>query len=215
MPAKRILRKYTINDAELKQRGTHLISSMERDAEAFTTRNIGAPERDALTDLLETFFDIPDEIESRGYITSAVQDKEELANRMRTAIGRIRLIAESHYGLSGKYRRFGFAYMQRLNDDGLHRLGRRIVRIGTELLPELSAHGLTTDMLNDLQSLTDAYDQALETIHDRETASLIHTEERVTHGNAIWDIMSRFALVGKGLFQDNDEARYKSYVLNR
>jgi hypothetical protein len=215
MPAKRILRKYSITDAALKQRGDQLVNDMNRDAEAFATRNIGAPERDALTDLLETFFDIPDEIEGRGSITAAVEEKEELADKLKTTISKIRVIAESLYGLSGKYRRFGFAYMQKLTDEGLHRLARRVLRIGTELLPELSARGLTLEMLNNLQSLTDAYDQALETIHDRETASVIHTEERVAHGNSIWDMMGRYALVGKSLFFDTDEVRYKSYVLDR
>jgi hypothetical protein len=213
MPAPKHSRRYPLSDAALKQRGDALLNCMERDADFFATRNIGTAEMNGLKDLLEEFADLPDEVENRGLLTAAVEKREELAQQLRRQIASIRNIAAGTYGNAGAYRRFGFAYMHKLDENGLHRLGRRVVSIGTELLSELSAKGLTQEMLDALEALNNAFDDAIEVVHQTNVAGELDTEVRIKKGNAIWTTMASFALAGKGLFQDTDAARFRHYVL--
>lgn len=197
----------------LKQRGDALLVSMERDEDAFLTRNIGEAERNTLRGMLEDFANHPDEVEGRGFVTAMVEKRDELAVQLRRQLSAVRNIAESCYGRRGSFGRFGFRGMQKLDENGLHRLARRVVNIGTELLAELAAKGLTEEMLSAVQATNTAFDAAIDAVYDAGADSELHTEMRIEKGNAIWAIMAGFALAGKGLFQDSDEARYRSYVL--
>lgn len=213
MPPKTPTRRYPYSDATLKQRGDLLVENMERDSADFLTRNIDEADRENLHNMLQEFINLPDDVEGRGWMSAATEKKDNLATALRKSISAVRIIAEGTYGTVGKYRSFGFTGMHRLSDDALHRLARRVVRIGTELLSELAARGLTATMLSDLEALNQAFDDAMESVHDKTVEALQYTEARITKGNAIWTVMAGFALAGKGLFQDTDAVRYKHYVL--
>ena len=125
----------------------------------------------------------------------------------------IRNMAELQYKNGGKYKTFGFDGMDKMDDNNLYRLALRVVRVGTKLLPELQAQGLTATLLTSLadeatacHNAIDAQDNAIE---DRDLA----TQERVGLGNALYAILVQLASIGKSLFEDNDEARYNDYVL--
>lgn len=203
-----------MSDAKLKQVGDHMVDLMERDSTDFATRNIGAAECDALTAMLADFFDnVSMDEEELGNRIVATERRNELAEQLRVAIRVIRSIVESRYGLGGTYRRFGFGVLDKFTDDALYRLARRIVRLGTELLPELSARGLTTAMLQEMAGLAQAFDDAIEKVQEETADRFIAAEERIRKGNAIWTKVSEYASIGKSLFVDTDYARYRHYVL--
>jgi hypothetical protein len=214
MSKKQLRRSYVVSDGTLKQMGDDLVNLMERDSTEFATRNIGADDRDALTALLEDFgSNVSDDTEELGLQQAATEQRNELAEKLRVSIRSIRGIVEARYGLGGTYRRFGFGVLDKFTDDGLYRLARRIVRLGTELLPELSIRGLTMAMLNDLAVQAQAFDEAIEKVHDEAADRYLATEARIIKGNAIWTMMCDFAAIGKSLFVDTDHARYRHYVL--
>lgn len=214
MRAKRTLvRNYPMNDATLKQRGDSLVNSMTRDAADFALRNIGATELTALQAMLETFGDTSTDEEEAGQKSVAVETKNELARTLLVELRAIRGIVALCYGHAGAYRRFGFARMDKLDDNALHRLARRVVRIGTELLEVLFTRGLTTAMLTALGTLAQTFDDAIEAVQEESAQRQNATDERIMRGNALWEKMAEYALVGKYLFADTDEARYQHYVL--
>lgn len=202
-----------MNDADLKQRGDLLLSSMERDTADFALRNIGDTERAALQTLLDTFSDASTDVEEAGMKSAAVDAKNVLAQKLLVELRAIRGIVSLCYGQAGVYRRFGFARMDKLDDNALHRLARRVVRIGTELLDVLATRGLTTAMLTALATLAQTFDDAIEAVQEESAQRQNATDERITRGNALWEQMTAYAAAGKSLFADTDAARYKHYVL--
>lgn len=213
MAQREVTRLYKISDGELKQRGDALIICMTRDKDDFDTRNITKEDREAFRDMLNAFDDTPTDEEDLGEQSTATGVKDATAAQVRIALRPIRNIAELAFGRSGQYKRFGFNGMDKMDDADLHRLARRVVRVGRALLDKLSSKGLTKGMLDSLEELALQFDEEIDVAHDEQAQRHISAAARIVQGNAIWTKMVNFASVGKSLYEDKDEAKHAQYVL--
>jgi hypothetical protein len=75
----------------------------------------------------------------------------------------IRGMAEVQYHKTGKYKTFGFDGMDEMSDANLYRLAKRVMRVGTKLLPELAKQGLTAEIPTTLQQTTVDFDASIDT----------------------------------------------------
>ncbi len=146
-------------------------------------------------------------------VTDATNAKNTIADNIRIAVRPIRNMAETAYGTTGKYNTFGFDGLSELTDNDLYRLTRRVIRVGTKLLAELAAQGLTAAILTALGVLATDLDTAIDAIEDAIENRDLETQDRIIKGNVLWAEMSRLASIGRSLFEDTDEARYNDYVL--
>ncbi|HXL55364.1 MAG TPA: hypothetical protein VN958_03840, partial [Chitinophagaceae bacterium] len=92
-------------------------------------------------------------------------------------------------------------------------LAKRVSRIGTNLLSELSTEGLTAEILSTLQQTAIDFDEALGRQEDALANRNLHSYLRIASGNNLYAEIVRVASIGKSLFGDTHEAKYNDYVL--
>lgn len=213
MPMKEAVRTYHFDDAKLSTEASRIKSNAERDNKEFLTRKVDNTNLADLQTAIDDFTNYPTDEELQGDVTESTAAKDAIANNLRMMMRPIRNMADMQYGTGGKYKTFGFGGMDKLDDNNLYRQALRVVRVGTKLLSELAAQGLTEEMLTALSDEAAAFHKAMETQEDKIEDRDIATQERVLLGNALYERIVKLASVGKSLFEDNDEARYNDYVL--
>jgi hypothetical protein len=111
------------------------------------------------------------------------------------------------------YNSFGFGELANLSDDELYRTAKRVVRIATSLLSELSSEGLTIDILSNITQQAINLDIAIDAVGEAEEKRDLQTQDRITKGNALYIEMVKLAGIGKSLNEFSNEAKYNDYVL--
>lgn len=200
-------------DADLLQRADALRASMARDAAAFTTRNVGRKETDALQKARDTFDAFPTDEELLGAVVTATEGKTTRRKALEQALRTVRSMAELQWGTGGMYKTFGFDGITEIPDNDLHRTARRVLRVATRTQKELAAQGLTAAQLAALAHQATGFDQAIDAVAEATEERDIQTQRRVVLGNTLYGLLTRYASVGKALFEGNDEARYNDYVI--
>ncbi len=213
MPQKMQTRIYPMADADLKQLADKLKTSIVRDATDFATRNIAAAQLTAYQATVNVFDATTTDEELSGLVTDAVEKRDAIVENAQKAIRTIRNMAEITYNSKGKYATFGFDDLSKLTPNDLYRLATRVVRVGNQLLAELSAQGLTAIQLTALSTLATQLDIAIDFVAEKIETRDLETQDRVIKGNLLWAEMSRLASIGKSLFEDTNEAKYNDYVL--
>ena len=213
MPQKMQTRIYPMADADLKQLADQLKTSIVRDATDFATRNIAAAQLTAYQTTINVFDATTTDEELLGLVTDAVEKRDAIVENSQKAIRTIRNMAEITYNSKGKYATFGFDDLSKLTPNDLYRLATRVVRVGNQLLAELSAQGLTAAQLTALGTLATQLDNAIDFVAEKIEIRDLETQDRVIKGNLLWAEMSRLASIGKSLFEDTNEAKYNDYVL--
>lgn len=213
MPMKEAVRTYNFEDAKLSTEASRIKSNAERDDKEFLTRKVGHTNLTDLQTAIDDFNNYPTDEELQGDVTESTAAKDAISNNLRVMMRPIRNMAEMQYSTGGKYKTFGFGGMDKLDDNNLYRLALHVVRVGTKLLSELAAQGLSEEILTALSDEAAAFHKAMETQEDKIEDRDIATQERVLLGNALYERVVKLASVGKSLFKDKDEARYNDYVL--
>lgn len=206
-------RNFKMSDGDIIQRADMLEYSILRDSAAFAERAVTAPRIALMTNARTAFANFSTDDEYKGWMMKRTQDKDSIRTDLEMAIRSIRNMADIQYRGVGAYKIFGFEDLGNQTDNNLHRVAKRVARIATMLLDELSAQGLTTEKITALSTLNGSFDTAID-----ELATAVETREyqtllRVRLANELWGYMSELASIGKSIFEDTDEARYNDYVL--
>jgi hypothetical protein len=213
MPTQIQTRNYHFPDADLSQRADALKNTIIRDLADFASRNISTGSLEDYQLLIDDFNNSSTDVELAGQVQDATLRKDNLVLEVQKAIRPIRNMADIAYNGKGKYATFGFDDLSRQSDNELIRMGRRVVRVGTRLLPELQSQGLTEDIITNLSNLVSNLD---ETIDEQQTAIEnrdLETQDRIIKGNILWAEMLRLASIGKSLYEDTNEAKFNDYVM--
>jgi hypothetical protein len=211
MAQKEETRNYHESDGDLLTEAGVVSANVNRDIADFN--NYGITDTTTLDDLTTAFDGIPTDDELLGEQEDATKNKNELADQVRVAIRSIRTKADLQYKGVGKYKSFGFKGMDELSDNDLCRMAGRVFRVGTTLLSDLAARGLTTAQLTALNTLRSNFNDAIEAEHEAIENRSLETEARVEAGNALWAEMVNLCSIGKTIYADTDPAKYKQYVL--
>lgn len=206
-------RNYNFGDDVLMQKADKLVLTMQRDADAFASRNVDAPRRDEIAKTNQQFKELPTDPELLGLITTATEAKDADSKNLKIKISSVRNMAETKYGKTGKYKIFNFGELSALSDEDLFRTAKRVVRVGRSVLSDLASEGLTDDLLNEIAELANGFDDKIDKVAEAVENRDIQSQERVRMGNRLWDLMVKYANIGKSLFEFTDEARYNDYVL--
>jgi hypothetical protein len=207
-------RLYNIADASLKQVADDLKDSIIRDTTEFATRGFTPTKLEAFEALIIAFDETTTDEELRGNITTKVELKDALAKTLKQEISAIRSRVVNKFGQSsGVYNSFGFGELANLSDDELYRTAKRVVRIATSLLSELSSEGLTIDILSNITQQAINLDIAIDAVGEAEEKRDLQTQDRITKGNALYIEMVKLAGIGKSLNEFSNEAKYNDYVL--
>lgn len=210
---KETTRNSHLSDGDLKQTADVLAASITRDTVDFATRNVNATTVNNLKTLTSNFDNHSTDEELLGELTAATASKDAVANNIKIAVRPIRNMAENVYGNEGKYKSFGFTDMDGMSDANLYRLAKRVVRVGTKYLAELTVEGLTATQLTALATLATSLDTGLDKIEEAIENRDIETQERIKKANLLWAEMMRLTGIGKSIYADVNEAKYNDYVL--
>jgi len=209
-----VVRLYKFSDGKLITVGKEKIAFMRRDATAFAPFGITAALITGLETSINTFTNFITDTEALGDQTGITDAKNAKAEQVRVAIKSIMARAELKYGTSSaKYEKFGTKTLSQQSDSELLVTARTVVRVGTSLLTELTANGLTAAMLTALTTLANELetliiDQKIK-IADRD----IIQEDRVEAGNAIYTSLINFTNTGRNIWETNDVAKYNDYLI--
>lgn len=208
------VRLYKIADSALKQLADDLKDSIVRDSVDFATRGVDAAKITELSNLISDFDNTTTDEELRGFVTTAVEEKNQIRATLLKEIGAVRSRAENKFGAgSGKYNSFGFGELSGLTDDELYRTAKRVVRIGTTLLAELASEGLTQSILDSITTINNNFDLAIDKVASNIENRDLETQNRIEKGNKLYARLVKDAASGKNLFEGTNAAKYNDYVL--
>ena len=213
MPAQEVKRLYHMSDALLKQQSDDVANLSTRDAAEFATRGVTPASITAFKQKTEAFAAFPTDPELLGPVITATEEKDALGVTVKQGIRGIRNMAENKYGNGGKYKIFGFEGMDKLPDEQLFYLAKRVGRVATTLLTELAGEGLTTTVISNLLGTATLFDAAIDKASAAVETRDLQTGERRRLGNVLYREFIRLAGIGKTLFADVNEAKYNDYVV--
>lgn len=214
MKKKEAIRLYKFSDGKLILLVKEKVAFMRRDAAGFVPYGITAANVTSLETSNNTFSNFITDTESASDQTGATTLKDNKAEQVRVEIRNVMARAERKYGAgSAKYDKFGTQTLSKQSDAELLVTAKRVVRVGTSLLSELTANGLTAAMLTAITTLATEFetllvDQQLK-IADRD----IIQEDRVEMGNAIYTILVDFCNTGRNIWETSDVAKYNDYII--
>lgn len=156
----------------------------------------------------------PDDIVYKSQVSIASADRDKTAEEVKATIRNIVSRAIDLYGEeSGQYRMFGIKNMDSMDVNQLFVCATRVVEVGGSLLTELSAKGLTQQMLDDLETAAGKLDTKIDTktdsVMDRDEA----TEKRILDANVVYGMVVSMFRYGKVYWADKSEAKYNDYVI--
>ena len=208
------VRLYKFSDARLNTLGNEKIAYMRRDANAFASFGIDAGMINALESQLNDFEASLTDVEALADQTSASAGKDAKAEELRVAIrGIMTRVALKFEPGSARYRKYGTDTLSKQYDGELLITGRRVVRVGTLDMADLTPQGLNAGMLADITTLCDAFENLILAhkleISDRD----IEQEDRVEAGNAIYKVLVAYTNTGQDIWETSDVAKYNDYII--
>lgn len=207
-------RDYKFSDGELKHKADSIASNVTRDMDAFNTRGVTADTISQFQENIALFDNMPDEVEVQGDASIATELKNAQAEALRVHIRTIRTMAGNVWHKdSAIYRSFGFEGMDEMNDERLYRLGKRVTRVATARLTDLSGQGLTATMIDNLLINCTDFDTAIDNQEAAESNRDIKTQARIESGNLVYKDLVRLCNTGKDLWAATNEAKYNDYVI--
>jgi len=211
---KPLRRNYRLSDASLIQLADDIHGSATRDLTALADHGVTSLILTSLVTARDAFSNYPTDEELMGDLIVATENRNTMLETAKRIIDNISSKARFKFGeQSGKYRKFGIEALSQQKPQDLLRMGRRVWRIGTEMLVDLDSEGLSQTMLDDLSGnlfdLDNLIDAQRDAIKERDVA----THERTTLGNVLYAKMALLAEKGKLCWKYSNEALYNDYVI--
>jgi hypothetical protein len=208
------VRHYNFSDGTLEQFADFVKANITRDLTPLASRGITAATATNLQGLRDDFAELPTYTEALGIITTAVEEKNEARETALIDARRLRTAAQNVFGeVSGKYNRFGFTGMDKIEDNDLPRAMRRMQRTGVNLQSAIAAEGIDASFLSRFTDNIKAFDDKLEDVRIAEEARDIAAEDRIKAGNILFKEIVRLCNIGKDVFAPTSEAKYNDYVM--
>lgn len=209
-----VVRIYKHSDGTLVTKGLEKVAFMQRDESEFALFGITTSLVDALKTSINAFSGRLTDVEALGDQTNVTANKDAKAEEVRTAIRDImaRVVLVYAFG-TPKYKKFGTETLSEQTDADLLITAKRVVRVGTEFMPEVSVNGLTTPMLDALGDLADDFTNLIVDMKMEIGRRDIEQEDRVEAGNAIYSTLVKYTNTGQSIWETSDVAKFNDYVL--
>lgn len=214
MKKQEVQREYKFSDGTLVTKGLEKVAFMRRDKTQFDDYGIKIAMINDLENQLNAFSERLTDVEALSDQTQITQNKDAKANEIRSAITAVMGRVELNFGFgSPKYKKFGTDTLSRQSDSDLLITAKRVVRVGTEFLAELSANGLTEAMLTAIDSLADEFSDLMVQMKIEIGNRDIEQEDRVEAGNEIYKTLVKYTNAGQAIWNATDVAKFNDYVL--
>ena len=209
-----VVRIYKHSDATLVTKGLEKVAYMQRDKPEFEEYGITPDLVIDLKNNLNAFSDRITDVEALGDQTSVTANKdakaEEIRNAIRSIMSRVVLVFAVD---TPKYKKFGTDELAHQTDSDLLITAKRVVRVGTQYLSELSVNGVTASMLEAITTRADEFADLIVQMKIEIGNRDIEQEDRVEAGNIIYKTLVKYTSTGQSIWETNDVAKFNDYVL--
>lgn len=214
MKKNQVKRDFTMSDAVLKQKADELIALIDRDIAEFTDRGYNAAKKAELTTARNTVDDFPKDEQLEAIKMNLTEEKDAARNALEKTMRSIFNMAENVFGLySAKYKEFGNAGISQQSDAEIVRVAKIMSLTAEKYLTELSDEGLTSEKIATLIAQRNALDVAIDAqaqgVSDRDVAA----EGRIEALNKLYQLLTKYAGIGKDIFYETNEAKYNDYII--
>jgi hypothetical protein len=193
---------------------SNLVDTMTRDANEFSDRGIDAGDISAFESLGNAFEIFPPDSFYQADVSIAADNKNITRADLTTKVRSIVQCAIMKWGDgSPQYRKFGTKKMSVISDMKFLTMCRLVVTTSTGYLADLSSVGLTQDMIDDVSTGSQTFEDNLNAINEAISIRDIKTGERVNNGNVLYSFVVKYCQIGKFIWDDVDETKYNDYVI--
>lgn len=207
-------RNYKMSDAELCMFTSNLVNDMTRDLSDLASFGVTAANITALRAMGDAFENLPTDIELEALAMEATVLKNEILIPLKESIRSMALRVELKWGVdSTKYKALMITGMNNLSDVDLIFVARRVIRLMTSYLPDLTAEGLTQAMIDDFKLIIDSFEEAKNDQHDKNYTRYDASKDRMNAGNALYDKVVYYCEIGKRVYVSTDPVKYNCYVI--
>lgn len=215
MPTKKeVTRDYKIDDANLITLCNAKVAHLRRDSAVLAAFGVNATNLSAFEAQVNTFENFANDQELLAEQTYATELKDAKATAIRDAILPILTRAQNKFAQSpAKANSFGIGELHNYDDANLLRAARRVVRMATVYLPQLSSEGLTTAIISQLSVLASEFELLITNQEEKIARRDEIQEDRVEMGNAIFAELKKLCRSGKSAWRTTDAAKYNDYLL--
>ncbi len=207
-------RIYNLTDAELCMAVSNLCNTLTRDVVDLGPFGISEAKITSLKALGDAFEIFPSDVVLTAYVTGAVEAKNQKAEEVKETIRNMIIRCETKWG-SGhwKINSLGTSGFNKMTDETLLVLSRRVQTQMNEFLSDLADTGLTEQMLDDFRDLNEDYEVALNDVKNKIADRDRKTRERIMKGNELYKLYAAYSDIGKRAFTKTDSARYNDYII--
>jgi len=157
---------------------------------------------------------MPTDAELVGDKIGKTEAKAAKAKELREGISDIVNRVGLKYGKSSwQYRKIRVSELARLNDSELCRIGKATSRTATAFIDETASMGLTQELLDNINTITQEFDDLIDLQHDAVKERDISTQERRLKANALYIKLMHISETGKAAYMSKNEAKYNDYVI--
>jgi hypothetical protein len=214
MKKKEAFRLFNFSDAVLITKAQEKISFMRRDYDDFEAYGILNPHITALETSVTDFSNSITDIEALSDKMNITSNKNAKAEELRVAIRAVMSRVQLKYGVhTATYRKFGTDTLSLQTDSDLLITGKRVVRVGHELMSELTENGLTEQMLTAIDGLIHDFEMLIIDMKIKIGERDILQENRVETANAIYETLVAYTKAGQSIWSSRNVAKYNDYVL--
>jgi hypothetical protein len=205
---------FNFSFAYLSQLADRILLLIERDSSVLANYGVDDDLKASIAESNQALKEMPTDEEWMGDVSDATEKKDASGEAVKTVIRDIMVRAKKVFGEhSAKYRKFGTKGMDELKDHDLYRCATRVARVASTYLSQLSAKGLTQDIIDDLKAKAAQYDIDLTAKEDFVADRDVATEERIILANSIYTKLVEVCDYGRTYWSDKSEAKYNDYVI--
>ena len=190
------------------------VNFLKRDIDHFIKFGYTIDEANAINKKIDKFEEIPTDEEFEGDLMIATEKKNKEALAITNQIRSMMLSVQDKFGKdSANYKKFRASALTGLTDEKLLRTAKRVARVAASSLKDLATSGLVVGDIKKLNQLIDAFDKSFEMQDDAISKREIGTLLRIDEANAIYKTIAKFCETGKGIWKNNNEAKYNDYII--
>lgn len=214
MSTEKYNRNYKMSDADLCMFTSNLVMFLTRDVSDLTIFGVTAPKiaaLKALGDQLEVF---PADGSVVGDVMQATEEKNAIREQVLQVIRNMAVRVEIKWGNpSPHYRKLNLKSPSQQSDGDLSATSWTVHTRMTEFLPDLADLGLTQEELDDFAELNESFEVSLNHQIDEIAKRDLLTDQRITLGNSVYDLVSSYCNIGKTYYEKISPARYDDYII--
>ncbi|MBI9037114.1 MAG: carboxypeptidase regulatory-like domain-containing protein [Bacteroidales bacterium] len=214
LKANEVFPNFHLKYGALIQKSDDLTSSATRDLVDLALYGMTQGKLDETKTLRNEFADMPTDAELIGDKIGKTEAKAEKSKELRVLINDIVNRVGLKYGKSSwQYRKIRVGDLSRIGDSDLCRSGKATARTMTSLIDENSSIGLTQELLDKLNTVTQEFDDLIDLQIDAVKERDIVTQKRRLKANELYKKLIHISETGKAAYMSTNEAKYNDYII--